>query len=398
MNAIGEIFRAARQQRNLSIDEVSRLTKIGVRVIESIENGNLQILPPAYMRSFVRTYARFLDIPEPDISLGDAPEAERFRPRETQQVSPLFVPENTFTPSYFADPKRRSKRILTVIYSAVAILLLVVGYLVWIAPPVEPKPDDTVITRPLRILSEAIKPMSSADLVTETARGTDSMILEARAMENVWLSIVMDKKRAQQLTLEAGKVYRWSALKSFSLSIGNAGGVVFSLNGRELDRFGASGVVVRDVRILRDPARGTTMSLSNNPASVYTIEPPARQSLQQSSGEQQNTQYEAVREVSAASTTRISASPEGVQSSVPSKVSSEGVSPSASSYSTTYSTSSPHATESDSKVDTTKPRPRIAARPKQQPKVIMIEPVASPLSIPQAPTTVAKPSVDTKKN
>jgi cytoskeleton protein RodZ len=367
MHSIGEQFRAARQQRNLSIDEVSKLTKIGARVIESIEEGNFKSLPPTYMRSFVRTYAHFLDIPEPtDINLGDNVGAERFQPQATEQVSPLSMPQNVFTPSYFSDQRVRNKRILTTIYIAVACLLSVVGYLVFSAPPLPRKADDTAINRPLRIIAEAIKPISaSRDSSFEAMlQNTDSMILEARAIESVWMNIVMDKKRTDQQTLESGKNYRWSAEKVFSLSIGNAGGVYFTLNGKPLDQFGAKGVVVRDVRITRDAVRGEIINSSNTPTIVRNLNSPVP-NPQPAASQPRGTVLSTVQ-----STAQRAAASTSVQSSVQSQQAN-----------TSQASSTVVATKSDS----LRPRPRFSFRQKAAPKTLLIDPVV-PRFAPPKPT------------
>jgi transcriptional regulator with XRE-family HTH domain len=352
MNAIGEIFRSARQHRNLSIDEVSKLTKIGARVIEAIEHGNFHVLPPTYMRSFIRTYSQFLEIPEPDgIELGDKPEDRRFEPQNTQLRSPLEMPENVFTPAYFSDQKRRNKRILTTIYSVVGCLLAIVGYLVWSAPPVPQRADDTVITRPLRILAEAVNPSVLFDSVA--ARFTppiasDSMILEARVSEDSWISLVIDKKRTEQFTMEAGRTYRWAASKSFSFSLGNAGGTAFTLNGKALESFGPSGAVVRNIRIARDAARGTLLSSSSNPSLARVLEPP----------------------------------PGATQQGVPAA----GLA--------LPSGQTAASAQTAAQSDTAKPRPRL--RPKPQPRVL-IDPVVPTVQPPKPTTTTYKPLDNAKK-
>ncbi|TAE32383.1 MAG: helix-turn-helix domain-containing protein [Candidatus Kapaibacterium sp.] len=269
----GEIFRTARQQRNLTIDEVAKRTKIGVRVIEAIESGNFQALPPTYMRSFVKTYSQFLDVPEPDFSMNEGKIAERFQPKHTEVVSPLSIPENVFTPAYFSDQSARNRRILTIIYSVVGGLIAAAGYLMIAAPKVPTKPDDTMITRPLRIIAETIKPGSTLDSTTLARQVlSDSLVLEARAEESVWLNVVMDKKHSEQITLESGKSYRWSAEKQLSLALGNAGGAVFTLNGRPLAKFGERGEVVRDVRIARDAQRREVIASSNYPTIIRNID------------------------------------------------------------------------------------------------------------------------------
>jgi cytoskeleton protein RodZ len=352
----GETFRSARQQRNLSIDEVSKRTKIGVRVIESIESDNLQALPPAYMRSFVKTYSQFLNIPEPDLSLGEKPLAERFQPHETEFTSPLSMPKDVFTPAYFSDQSVRTKRLLTIIYSSVGFLIAIAGYLVLAAPKVPRKADDTMLTRPLRIIAETIKPGSTLDSTTIARQvGSDSLVLEAHANENVWMNVVMDKKRSEQITLEAGKTYRWSAEKQLALALGNAGGATFILNGRPLEQFGQKAEVVRDIRITRDAMRREVISSSNNPTIIRNIDG----SIAQAAATQLATQ-------AAAQTALASAS----------------------------NTSSPATTVA---TDSLKSRPRLVIRRREMPK--LISPVVPEITPPKPQYgTVKAPTTNPIKN
>jgi cytoskeleton protein RodZ len=84
---IGETLRAARRRRHLDLADVSRATKIRAALLDAIEEERWEAIPGrAYARSFVRTYAEFLDLdPEPLLDqLRDAlpPTAEEEMPPE----------------------------------------------------------------------------------------------------------------------------------------------------------------------------------------------------------------------------------------------------------------------------------------------------------------------------
>jgi cytoskeleton protein RodZ len=56
---IGETLRTAREQQGLSLDEISRRTKIGADKLRAIEGNDIQKLPSGiFLRGFVRAYAR----------------------------------------------------------------------------------------------------------------------------------------------------------------------------------------------------------------------------------------------------------------------------------------------------------------------------------------------------
>ncbi|SEN34944.1 helix-turn-helix domain-containing protein [Paenibacillus sp. OV219] len=58
MSDLGALLRKAREQRNLSLDDIQELTKIRKRYLEAIEDGNYKVLPGSfYVRAFVKNYA-----------------------------------------------------------------------------------------------------------------------------------------------------------------------------------------------------------------------------------------------------------------------------------------------------------------------------------------------------
>ena len=64
----GERLKEARLEKKLSLEEVSKTTKIKSKFLELIERGEYNKLPSvSYASGFVRNYARFLELPEKEI-------------------------------------------------------------------------------------------------------------------------------------------------------------------------------------------------------------------------------------------------------------------------------------------------------------------------------------------
>lgn len=74
MQTIGERLEEARKRKGISIREAAETTKIRGDYLQKFEANSFDIdLPPLYIRGFVRTYARFLDLdPERIVSDVDA--------------------------------------------------------------------------------------------------------------------------------------------------------------------------------------------------------------------------------------------------------------------------------------------------------------------------------------
>ncbi|EEJ42036.1 helix-turn-helix domain-containing protein [Leuconostoc mesenteroides] len=71
-NQIGEQLKAARLEKQLSLDDIQEITKIQRRYLSAIEEKNLSVLPgDFYVRAFIRQYALAVGL-HPDELLGEA--------------------------------------------------------------------------------------------------------------------------------------------------------------------------------------------------------------------------------------------------------------------------------------------------------------------------------------
>ena len=80
---VGQTLREARTERGIELSEIEQATKIRVKFLEAMEEDRWEELPaPAYARSFLATYAEYLDLDAPALvdelkssyAEGDRPE------------------------------------------------------------------------------------------------------------------------------------------------------------------------------------------------------------------------------------------------------------------------------------------------------------------------------------
>jgi cytoskeleton protein RodZ len=91
MQTIGERLEEARKRKGISIREAAETTKIRGDYLQKFEANTFDIdLPPLYIRGFVRTYARFLDLePERLVSDVDAVLVRDSKPQRREHREPL---------------------------------------------------------------------------------------------------------------------------------------------------------------------------------------------------------------------------------------------------------------------------------------------------------------------
>ena len=73
MPTLGEELRRKREERGITLAEISESTRIGTRFLKAIEIDNFSTLPGGiFTRSFIRAYAKQVGMSEDDRSLSAA--------------------------------------------------------------------------------------------------------------------------------------------------------------------------------------------------------------------------------------------------------------------------------------------------------------------------------------
>lgn len=269
MASVGDILRDTRIAQQHSIDDIAQATKIRSAILVAIENNQLDVLPSPYIKSFVKTYAQVLNITaNEDIQSFLAAPASGSADTRTppkNQVSAQQAKHDT-SPSMaeqFAREKKSSP-VNILVYSGLALGAMVLAYyFLWYEPqaPVASEQAPIPSVEPIDIQNSAPSPtiVSTVDSTEqqEEILPQDSLILEGITTAKVWISIVSDGKKSMQKLLDINTSYRWSADSVFTISLGNAGGIQFTLNGKPLPALGKEGAIVRNLHITRNGIAST---------------------------------------------------------------------------------------------------------------------------------------------
>ena len=295
MAGFGEYLRREREMRGVSLEEISTATKISIRFLQAIENEELSKLPGGiFTRSFVRTYARYLGLDEERV-LADCQLAGQQKP----EVDIRRITANRARPNGAASRTR-------IIALLMAGVLLASGYALFrhsrrvmeqqsstpmvtppsttapgtnpppTAAPVQPStpaqpennpslsatsasPTAGAATAPGTLQGGPPSPGAKAnppnqsvtsEATSAVAAHTD-LVLQVAATERVWVAVDADGKTVLQKVLNANEVENLKALDSFDVTIGNAQGVVLTLNGETLKPMGRRGEV-KSIHLTRD--------------------------------------------------------------------------------------------------------------------------------------------------
>ncbi len=242
-------LRMAREARGMSLEDIAQSTLINIDLLRAIEAGNTDILPAAYVRAFLRAYATSVGL-DPSYVMhrfegktGTPPPAPPIQPQ-----SPARIPPEDSTTAFLARSSVRTWGITLVVLAGVAAII----YLTQSDAP--PQNAEVPISTILKETERRLMPKDTvvAASVPQPGSSRDSLVLHATVMDTVWIQIAIDANPPADYLFIPGSRRQWKARDRFTVTLGNAGGVQFHLNARDLGALGKRGAVLRDVELTRE--------------------------------------------------------------------------------------------------------------------------------------------------
>jgi cytoskeletal protein RodZ len=231
MASFGENLRRERELRGIDLHDVADQTKISFRFLQAIEQDRADVLPGGlFPRAFVRQYARYLGLDAERVV------AEFVYARGEQGADPQAIPMRTESP--------RTGWIMAGALVAGGILVLIYSRPAQRVPPrVEAPPATTVIQESDRVYP----PPSQAPQGAGTQ--AEGLVLTLNARQSCWVAAQVDGQTVINRVLSQGESETLEARGEIVLSVGNAGGLDFSVNERPGIPLGKSGEVRRNIVI-----------------------------------------------------------------------------------------------------------------------------------------------------
>jgi len=244
MQTVGEKLKNARTQKNLTLDEVYKQTKIHSRVLQALEEDRAHnFLSPMYIRSFMKAYAKYLNL-----------DAEKLLKEYLQgQKAPTVVPEVVAEKKPKPRQPLRINKLLTLrIVAAGGLFLILIFYFRVVLTHVSSEraeveiPKITIKTSPLPkkvekgALSEKKAEQRKVERIEEQPVALpkaekENLVLQVKAKENCWMRVNADEEVIFQKTLEKGRIEKWQANEKLELRIGKPEALELQLNGQPID-------------------------------------------------------------------------------------------------------------------------------------------------------------------
>lgn len=253
LTKFGEELKKLRLDKQVSLMDISFSTRINIKFLEAIEAGKFSVLPQAYVRAFLREYGEAIGLTADEMMLRYDGAHEEESPSVPREARPITPPTPTPPPP---KPLEAKKQIL---FSSLkknlgfaSIIIVAVAFVLYLrnssSKPLDNTPEipfDTVVKESE---ATAYKPDTLTRIVLPApVVKADSLRLEIITSDSVWISILIDGKKTVEYLFPPNRSRSLTAKDQFSITMGNAGGAIFKLNGRDLGTLGRRGAVVRNV-------------------------------------------------------------------------------------------------------------------------------------------------------
>ena len=241
----GKMLQAAREEKQWNLTYTEEITKIRVRYIQALEEEKYEILPgTTYVKGYLRTYAKQLGL----------------NPNEIIALYNSSTPSESFP--VLESPKSLVKVRPPWVRPAILVSMAVLAFMLVIAialsqsgnKPVDPPyvpaalpsaPQQAVTPAP----SQSVVP-NPANVVAATQEGLTAQLVFT---QDCWIEIRVDGQPSFQATYLAGTSKEVKGIDKIELvTVGNAGGLSITLNGKTLPSLGTGRKVVNNVVLTQD--------------------------------------------------------------------------------------------------------------------------------------------------
>ncbi|MFQ5585890.1 MAG: helix-turn-helix domain-containing protein [Thermodesulfobacteriota bacterium] len=271
MEGPGDYLKREREIREISLEDVSRETKVSLKALRALEANDFDALPAyPFVKGFIRSFSKCIGIDGDDAVLrydaylrekeADAGKGGRRkrggregeRPPEDSSGLTIFLDEEKKAEERGREGTYRYFQVKVILPLAVLILLFVALFLFYPRSQPTPLNEGTIHPAPTAVgespgQGKKGRPSQSLRLGGRggSSAPSNGLTLRMRAQQQTWMRVEIDDDPPLEVSLREGETVSWKANKGFSLLIGNAGGVEGTFNGKPLGKLGEEGEVVR---------------------------------------------------------------------------------------------------------------------------------------------------------
>lgn len=251
----------AREEKNISLQDISHKTNIRLENLARLESGDVEFQPPPYIRAMIRKYAE---------TIGEKIELPPLDPVKPVANAPAES-ESAFSEKASV-PQAETKRKRQVVYaSAAALAFVAIAFAAWLmtkssesasAPKAQPAQTTSAQKNALPPAdAPAPEPKASAPAIAETQRKPiaetpqpnapqanakserkHTLVVRSKT-DTCWISVASDKNAAKEMLLAPAASATFDADSLFTLTVGKLETAELWLNGKPVTLPRRSGMI-----------------------------------------------------------------------------------------------------------------------------------------------------------
>lgn len=270
---LSEELKQAREKSGLTLQQLTNKTKIDIKFLQAMEDGNFSFQPDLYVRAFLKSYAKFVGLDEnlmvrkyQSIKEGKPyHEPENLNRKETllteEKINP--VPKSSYEqkkrppereepvkqsiPRYentrggdFSDQGGFNKRNVVILAGIACILVLfaLIYYFFFRSDNdiiVTEKPYEEIVEEGSDRYADLEPKVDTTTVNTEQGYVSDSLKLLINTSDTSWVKITIDNTRSDEFVLFPGGQKTITAKDNYRIVFGNSKSIKLHLNNKPLD-------------------------------------------------------------------------------------------------------------------------------------------------------------------
>lgn len=229
-----------RKQKKLSLESIAETSRVQLKYLKALEEGDLTKVPEVYDKLFFRSYLKALGLPE-----------EEYYEQFLEYRRSIRL-DKTTTVFNFSDGSKENRRKFNQKNLLYLLPIFVVVILIWVllrnTESINSKAAAEVNEIDVRDVVAGLEEKHHVPVDSDTVAVTDSLSrfnLQIRGLKRTWFRVISDHKDTSEYMLPAGNVITLQAHTCFEFLIGRADGLSLKVNDGKFQKLGADSTVIQ---------------------------------------------------------------------------------------------------------------------------------------------------------
>lgn len=239
MEHLFEEYKKIRIEKKITLEQISRKTRISKEYLEKIEQGDLEFLPYPYVKGFIKVYAKYIgiELQELEKKYDELGRMEKKVLKEDEIKKEAEKKESFVVKESLTRLKEKRKVILfSILGICTAVLFYIIGSFIINSQKSGIKPlsretfDEIIVSLP--------------DTARESIKRREVFKVEIIAEEETWMRVNSDDTEDKEYILKPGESISIDAYDRVTMRTGKSQGVDILLNGKSLGVLGSANTLL----------------------------------------------------------------------------------------------------------------------------------------------------------